>query len=168
MSWLEWLGIGSTALLLLCIVLAWGTARARRRSPTPHDSARWTPLLPAPGDRGVVDGVLGIQHELPNGRRVRLAPLKFKHGLYFLQLQLAAEAGDPTALLRIVDELPGAVGLTDADLAGLTPADVVDLNRRFCSSRSLTATPPGATARGMMAASTMRTTEPVAGSASTN
>ncbi|HEX7050174.1 MAG TPA: hypothetical protein VF188_08245 [Longimicrobiales bacterium] len=85
-------------------------------------------------DQAFIDGYGGIELELPNGRVLRRPAPALAEGARLLRTLMLAEAGDGLALLQVIEQFPAAID-AEKELEGLTPAEVVEVARRFLSHR---------------------------------
>lgn len=83
------------------------------------------------------DAYAGIEIELPDGRTIRRPAPTLGKGAHLLRNVMAAQAGDGNALLYVIEEFPRAID-AEAELEGLTPAEVFDLASRFLAHRRTT------------------------------
>lgn len=94
----------------------------------------------------VKEAFVGLEFELPSGKRIQAKPLKLGDAVRFLDILTEFEL-DPLAkkaketLGVVVQEFPAAVGLKAEDFEGLTLGEFCDLVKRFFHHRRENATP---------------------------
>ncbi len=83
-------------------------------------------------DQAFLDGYDGVEVELPDGSTVICTVLTVERVAHYMRLYQKCEQGDSGAMLKMVEEFPKEVGLTDAKL---TVGELFDVVRCFFSAR---------------------------------